>query len=129
MRTDITLERGNRVLIIDTKWYGSTTGGMHGGKVHSHNLCQIFAYAKNRDAGFGSEPHEVAGMLLYARTRQQLQPDVTYKMSGNAITVTTLDLSREFSEIAAKLDAVAMEFFGGTERRLYPSAHMELIDF
>jgi 5-methylcytosine-specific restriction enzyme subunit McrC len=113
MRTDITLERGNRVLIIDTKWYGSTTGGMHGGKVHSHNLYQIFAYVKNRDAGFGDDPHEVAGMLLYARTRQRLQPDVTYKMSGNAITVTTLDLSREFSEIAAKLDAVAMGFFGG----------------
>jgi 5-methylcytosine-specific restriction enzyme subunit McrC len=38
MRTDITLERGSRVLIIDTKWYGSTTGGMRGDKVHSQNL-------------------------------------------------------------------------------------------
>jgi 5-methylcytosine-specific restriction enzyme subunit McrC len=94
-------------------WYGSTTGGMHGGKVHSHNLYQIFAYVKNRDARFGNNPHEVAGMLLYACTRQQRKPDVTYKMSGNAITVTTLDLSREFSEIAAKLNAVAVDFFGG----------------
>ena len=101
------------MLIIDTKWYGRSTGGMHGGKVHSHNLYQIFAYMKNCDAGFGGDPHEVAGMLLYARTRQRLQPDVTYRMSGNAITVTTLDLSREFSEIAAKLDDLVGKFFGG----------------
>ena len=52
-------------------------------------------------------------MLLYARTRQKLQPDVTYKMSGNAITVTTLDMGGEFSQIAARLDAVAEGFFGG----------------
>lgn len=113
MRTDITLEHESRVLIIDTKWYGSTTGGMRGGKVHSQNLYQIFSYVKNRDAGFGSEPHEVAGMLLYARTRQRLQPHVTYRMSGNAITVTTLDLSEDFSAIAARLDSFANEFFGG----------------
>lgn len=113
MRTDITLESGNRVLIIDTKWYGSTTGGMRGGKVHSHNLYQIFSYVKNRDAGFGDEPHEVAGMLLYARTRQRLQPDVTYQMSGNAISVTTLDMGAEFPQIAAKLDDLVGEFFGG----------------
>lgn len=77
MKTDITLERGSRVLIIDTKWYASTTGGMHGGKVHSQNLYQFFSYVRNKDAGFAGEPHEVAGMPLYARTRQCLQPDVT----------------------------------------------------
>lgn len=112
MRTDITIERENRVLIIDTKWYGSTTGGMRGGKIHSQNLYQIFSYVKNRDAGFGSEPHEVAGMLLYARTRRRLQPDVTYQMSGNVITVTTLDLGEDFSAISARLDGIACEFFG-----------------
>ena len=113
MKTDITLERGSRVLIIDTKWYASTTGGMHGGKVLSQNLYQFFSYVRNKDAGFAGEPHEVAGMPLYARTRQCLQPDVTYRMGGNAITVTTLDMSEEFFAISVRLDGVANRFYVG----------------
>lgn len=50
-------------------------------------------------------------MLLHARTDADVQPDVTYQMSGNEISVQRLDLNREFSEIAAQLDRVPFEYF------------------
>lgn len=44
----------------------------------------------------------VAGMLLYARTDEGIQPDEDYLMSGNRISVKTLDLNRDFSDIRAQ---------------------------
>ena len=50
---------------------------------------------------------EVSGMLLYAATDEDIQPDATYRMSGNRISATTLDLDRPFEEIRAQLDGIA----------------------
>ncbi len=80
--------------------------------LHSANLYQIFTYVKNREDSLTGGSHEVSGMLLYARTREAVQPDQSYVMSGNRIEVRTLDLSRDFSEIAAQLDGIADEHFG-----------------
>ena len=49
-------------------------------------------------------------MLLYARTDEGNQPDNTYMMSGNRISVKTLDLNCEFSEITRQLNASADAF-------------------
>lgn len=115
MQSDITLSsRANpgRVLIIDAKFYAHTTQGQYDSHtIHSANLYQIFTYVKNREAGFGDTPHEVGGMLLYARTNEAVQPDQSYMMSGNRIEVRTLDLNREFRETAAQLDEIAAEHF------------------
>ena len=54
---------------------------------------------------------EVSGMLLYARTDEAVQPNNSYKMSGNKISVRTLDLNQDFSEIAAQLNAIVNEHF------------------
>ena len=51
-------------------------------------------------------------MLLYAATDEAIQPDNTYQMSGNKISVQTLDLTRAFSEIAAHLTAILEDHFG-----------------
>lgn len=53
----------------------------------------------------------VSGMLLYARTDETIQPDNVYQMSGNQISVKTLDLNREFTDIAAQLNAIVDEHF------------------
>jgi 5-methylcytosine-specific restriction enzyme subunit McrC len=53
----------------------------------------------------------VAGMLLYAKTDAQVQPDHVYHMSGNKISVRTLDLNCDFAEIAARLDRIVEEHF------------------
>lgn len=112
MQTDITLSRRNQVLIIDAKWYAHTTQARYDVRtLHSHNLYQIFAYVKNREAGFGNEAHRVSGMLLYARTDETVQPDGVYQLSGNQISVRTLDLNQEFREIAKELDAIAESCF------------------
>lgn len=66
---------------------------------------------KNKDTGFGDEPHRVSGMLLYAATDEAIQPDNSYRMSGNQISVKTLDLNRDFSEIAAQLNAIVDKHF------------------
>nr|WP_306792746.1 5-methylcytosine-specific restriction endonuclease system specificity protein McrC [Collinsella urealyticum] len=114
MHTDITLARGSTVLIIDTKYYNNTTQQQFDKRsVHSDNLYQIFTYVKNKEAEFANTPksHSVSGMLLYAKTDEEIQPDGVYQMSGNQISVRTLDLNRKFSEIAAQLDEIANAHF------------------
>ncbi len=115
MQSDITLtnKSGDNVLIIDAKYYTHTTQMQYDvHTLHSNNLYQIFTYVKNKDTEFGDRPHTVSGMLLYAATDEDFQLDPhDYKMSGNAISVRTLDLNKDFSEIAAQLDAIVDENF------------------
>ena len=112
MQSDIMLSQDNNVLIIDAKYYTHTTQAHYDvHTLHSNNLYQIFTYVKNKDIEFGERPHTVSGMLLYARTDETIQPDNVYRMSGNRISVKTLDLNRDFSEIAAQLNAIVEEHF------------------
>lgn len=114
MQSDITLSYGSKVLIIDAKYYAHTTQVQYDKHtLHSNNLYQIFTYVKNKDSEFGDKPHEVSGMILYAQTDEAIQPDNTYMMSGNKISVKTLDLNCDFSEIAAQLNAIADDFLSG----------------
>ena len=80
--------------------------------LHSGNLYQIFTYVKNRDSSYGDAPHEVSGMLLYARTDEEFPlPSRTYRMSGNKIAVRTLDLNCDFAVIRQQLQMIAEEYF------------------
>ena len=111
MQSDIMLTKGNKVLIIDAKYYTHTTQTFYDvHTLHSGNLYQIFTYVKNKDAEFGNRPHTVSGMLLYAATDEAIQPDNSYQMSGNRISVQTLDLNQDFSKISKKLDTIAAEY-------------------
>lgn len=112
INSDITLEKDNRVLIIDAKFYSHTTQvykGTH--SIHSGNLYQIFTYVKNREYGFENTEHTVSGMLLYAGTDEDIQPDQTYHMHGNRIDVKTLNLNQDFECIAQQLNHIAEEYF------------------
>ena len=105
--SDIMLTYGNKTLIIDAKYYGHTTQKQYDvNTLHSNNLYQIFTYVKNKAVSGG----EVSGMLLYAKTDEAIQPNNTYMMSGNKISVRTLDLDCEFPEIANQLNGIADEF-------------------
>ena len=107
MQSDIMLSYGDKTLIIDAKYYGHTTQVQYDvNTLHSNNLYQIFTYVKNKAVAGG----EVSGMLLYARTDEEIQPDNEYMMSGNKISVKTIDLNRDFTEIAAQLNKIADEF-------------------
>ena len=50
-------------------------------------------------------------MLLYAQTDDEIQPNNRYMMSGNKISVKTLDLNCEFSEISAQLNKIVGDHF------------------
>lgn len=110
MQTDIFLRYQEKILIIDTKYYGQTMQRRYDkAALHSSNIYQIFTYVKNQDAvGTGN----VSGLLLYARTEEAVVPDCSFVMSGNRIGVKTLDLNKDFSLIAAQLDGIAEEYFG-----------------
>lgn len=113
MQTDIMLSKDYKVLIIDAKYYAKTTQIQYNvNKLHSGNLYQIFTYVKNKEIELCKVAHEVSGMLLYAKTDEIVLPNNTYKMSGNKISVQTLDLDCDFSQIASQLDAIAAFYFG-----------------
>lgn len=107
MQSDIMLAYGEKTLIIDAKYYGRTMQTQYDvHTLHSNNLYQIFTYVKNKAAAGG----EVSGMLLYAKTDEAVLPNNSYMMSGNKISVKTLDLDCEFSEIATQLNTIADDF-------------------
>ena len=112
MQSDIHLQKDNTVLIIDAKYYSHTTQfrfDKH--TIPPNNLYQIFTYVKNRDYQFKDLEHTVSGMLLYAKTEDEIQPDNVYQMHGNQITVKTLDLNLPFIDIKKQLDEIVEEHF------------------
>jgi len=110
MKTDITLENGEKTLIIDTKYYGRVlqTNSLYNSRsIHSGNLYQIFAYVKNKDI---KRSGDVSGVLLYAKTDEEIAPDNIYFMDGNKISVKTLDLDKDFKRIKCQLDKIVYEW-------------------
>lgn len=111
MQSDIMLTKGNDVLIIDAKYYTNVTQtrfNVH--KQHSHNLYQIFTYVKNKEKAYSQKQHKVSGMILYAATENE-RIDEKYQMSGNQISVKTLDLNCDFSKIREQLDLIVNDHF------------------
>ena len=103
--TDITLEHGDRMLIIDTKCYGRILSTHHDHEILSPaNLNQIMSYvlhaAYQRDA-------DIQGMLLYALTDREAAIDKSWYEIGYRFHVRTLDLGQDFAIIAKQLDDVA----------------------
>jgi 5-methylcytosine-specific restriction enzyme subunit McrC len=110
MKTDITIEYKGKTLIIDTKYYAHTmqTNTLFNSRTqHSGNLYQIFTYVKNRDS---ANSGKVSGVLLYAKTDEEITPDNDYLMSGNCISVKTLDLNSDFFEISNQLNKLVNKF-------------------
>lgn len=111
MKTDVTLEYENKILIIDAKFYSHNTSQNYEKNIHhTGNLYQIFTYVKNKEVELQGKDIEVSGMLLYARTNDDIQPDSDYVMSGSKISVKNLDLNQEFSEIKYQLDKLILEY-------------------
>ena len=112
MLTDVMLTYKEKVLIIDAKYYTHTTQLRYDThKLHSGNLYQIFTYVKNKEIQLAAVPHEVSGMLLYAKTDEIIVPDNSYYMSGNKVIVRTLDLNLDFAGIATQLNHIVEEHF------------------
>lgn len=111
MKTDIMLTHREKTLIIDAKYYSESTQEQFGvRKNRSDHLYQIFTYVKNKEAELSGEDHQVSGLLLYAKTDEDVQPNQTYRMSGNTIGVRTLDLECDFPAITEQLTSYLREY-------------------
>ena len=108
MQSDIMLTKGDKTLIIDAKYYSHSTQVRYGKvSLHSNNTYQIYAYVKNKDV---DSTGKVSGLLLYAKTDEEITPDVDYVISGNRIGAKTLDLNCDFTDISNQLKAIAREY-------------------
>ena len=105
MRSDTTLSLDGRTVIIDTKWYNRTMSTFFGKQsYHSSNMYQIYSYVSNAAKGIKGN---VSGVLLYAKTDEPIDHDEDYIISGNRISVKTLDLSQPFVRIQSQMEAIA----------------------
>jgi 5-methylcytosine-specific restriction enzyme subunit McrC len=110
MKTDITMTHEDKTIIIDTKYHGESMP-IHQGlpTLKSADIYQIYSYVKNSNTIFSGN---VAGMLLYAKTDEEITPDYEFSISGSKISVKTLDLTGDFSEIRKQLDGIAESLIG-----------------
>ena len=108
MQSDITLHKNGKTFIIDAKYYGQMMQKQFDKySIQSANLYQIFTYVKNQDI---NNDGSVSGMLLYAKTQENIAPDMDAVFSGNRIMVKTLDLNKDFDLIKQQLDNLVFLF-------------------
>jgi len=109
MHSDIMLVHGGKTLIIDAKYYSHATQVQFGKHtLHSQNVYQIFTYVMNQDIG---NTGNVAGLLLYAKTDEDITPDAEQSIMGHKISAKTLDLNCKFDEISKQLKSLAVSYF------------------
>lgn len=110
MKTDISLEYENRMLIIDAKFYNHILreGYTPGRKtISNEHLYQILAYVDNQER---IRNDKVYGMLLYAQTVNDPPVNIIDELNGHTIMVKTIDLNSDWSEIKGTLENIAEDF-------------------
>jgi len=103
MQTDIVLRNHNKTMIIDTKFYNQNMAVNRYSdtrKQISSNMYQLFTYLENYKV---AENEQLSGMLLYAKTEDDVQPDHEYKIKGKVFKVMHIDLNTEFTFLKEQL--------------------------
>lgn len=110
MQTDITLQKGDKTLIIDAKYYGKTMMQSYTKEtLRSAHLYQILAYVTNMDT---KHTGNVSGLLLYAKTGDEVFPDgEPFVIGGNRIGARTLNLNASFDTLRIQLEKIVEECF------------------
>lgn len=112
MQSDIMISNKNKILIIDAKYYSRIFSQRFDvSTINSNNLYQIFTYVKNKSIEKANTNFEISGMLLYAKTDEEISPNNTYRMSGNKISVNNLDLNCDFDHIKIQLNKIINDYF------------------
>ena len=114
MKTDITLETEDRMLIIDAKFYDHilNPGRFIGSQIISmNNIYQINTYVENQLQKTGKK---VKGMLLYAQTIDEPSIDIKVPINEKEIMIKTLDLNQDWKHISGTLDNIALAFINDT---------------
>ena len=104
MHTDILLTIGGRTLIVDTKYYTKIMQEQYGKEtLRNNHLYQIRTYVDEYDR---EHMHNVDGMLLYAKTKEDIFEDaqITHR-DGYTLYIRTLDLNTDFENIKKRLES------------------------
>jgi len=114
MKTDITLETDDRMLIIDAKFYEHI---LHQNRfvgsqiIDMGNIYQINAYVENQ---LQKTNKKVLGMLLYAQTIDEPIIDIKVSINQKEIMIKTLDLNKDWDHIKDTLDSIATNFINAS---------------
>jgi 5-methylcytosine-specific restriction enzyme subunit McrC len=101
MTTDIHLEKGERRIIIDTKYYKESLQEHHGKRsIHSGHLYQLFSYLKNAEARHNTYL-DAEGILLYPAIGEKLSVNVT--IQGHPVHVRSINLDQPWQTIKGDL--------------------------
>lgn len=111
MKTDITLEYNNKILIIDAKFYNKILKENYIGNgcktISSNNIYQIISYVDNIDP---YKENKAFGMLLYAQTIDEKSISLVEELNMHKIFIKTLDMNAEWNEICKSLNGIADNF-------------------
>lgn len=114
MKTDITLETEDRMLIIDAKFYDHilNQNRFAGSRIiDMGNIYQINTYVENQLQQTGKD---VKGMLLYAQTIDEPVINIKVPINNKDIMIRTLDLNQDWKDISGALDQIAISFINNT---------------
>ncbi len=101
MKTDITIKKNNKKVIIDAKYYGEIfTSYYNSKKFKSQNIYQIYAYMNNYK--LLNENEELIGMLLYAANDEEVIRDRNI-LSGKELYINNLNLNKDWKKIEDEL--------------------------
>ena len=101
MTTDIHLGKGDRRIIVDTKYYKESLQE-HFGKqsIHSAHLYQLFSYLKNAEPR-GPEYLNAEGILLYPAVGEKLS--FKAEIQGHSVRVCSIKLDQPWQMIKSDL--------------------------
>jgi len=107
MVTDVTIERDDHVIILDTKYTPKAlVTSHHGGgeRLRTEHLYQLFAYVRNAEA-LGEKWQTCDGVLLYPAVGDQFRFE--YEIAGHRMRICSVDLAAEWKVIQAELLKIA----------------------
>jgi 5-methylcytosine-specific restriction enzyme subunit McrC len=98
MQTDISVQKGDRKIVIDTKFYRETLSKRYNAqKIHSSHLYQLLCYLGNLRSG----NQKFEGILLYPTTDRDLS--VNYLLLDFPVRIQTIDLAAPWQQIHNRL--------------------------
>lgn len=115
MRTDVSLERADQHVVVETKYYARPLVSYRGGnRLRSGHLYQLAAYLRATPADETAQ-RPPAGVLLYAQPRGA-GLDLQFTLRDNPIRVTSIDLGQDWQDIHRALLALVAWAESGSAR-------------
>tara|TARA_B100001971_G_scaffold214432_2_gene251906 strand:- start:1599 stop:2636 length:1038 start_codon:yes stop_codon:yes gene_type:complete len=105
MNTDVELEQGNELTVLDCKYYKEAfTSNWETERYKTPNLYQLYSYIMNKQIERPSM--KVSGMLLYPEVHQSFTD--RFILQGHPITIASINLDQPWEGIDADLKALVI---------------------